>query len=244
MDNVSGFPVYQSADIQRPKRSVLYIGKAKTGKTHFALSWPKTFVIYWDENMSTLLKFDTAFIKKNTKGENLTFEDFENKILPAIKNRTIDAETIVIDSVSFMAQVLRQAEVPAIEKGKSNRAKWGEVFDRLWQVFKDLAEVTQPDLANPDRRTYNLVCTVHERDVMDEDGNLVRYDPSIQGQFKDWLSKFFDTVLVTDIEYERVSKGNTVERVPRYIVHSIPPNRYWVAGDGVGVDLGGSRVDK
>ena len=59
--------------------------------------------VYWDENMATLLKTDIPFVHKTKQGNDLDIEMVKNQVLPAIVNRAVDCDTIVLDSYSFMA---------------------------------------------------------------------------------------------------------------------------------------------
>lgn len=237
------YPILTSADMPRPKRSVLYWGKPKSGKTHCMLTWPKPFGIYWDDNLSTLLKFNVPFVHTNQKGERLTWDDFEKYVLPAIRNRSIDAETIVFDSYSYAAQDLRKTMQGNSEKMPI--AKWGTIMDRLFAATKDMTEACLPDPSDPTKRCYNFVASVHEQPVLGDDGELVKFKAAIQGQFAEWLPRFFDTVLVTDVILEKQLNPQTkqVEQVAKYVVHTVSPDKYWIAGDGVGGDLGDKSIE-
>lgn len=242
-DRLGNYPILTSADMPRPKRSVLYWGRPKTGKTHCMLTWPKPFVIYWDDNLSTLLKFKVPFVHTNEKGERLTWEDFEKYILPAIRNRTIDAETIVFDSYSYASQDLRKSMQGSADKMPI--AKWGSIMDRLFAATKDMTEACLPDPSDPNKRTYNFIASVHEQPVLGDDGELVKFKAAIQGQFAEWLPRFFDTVLVTDVKIEKQPDPITkvVGNSATYFVHTVSPDKYWIAGDGVGGDLGDKSVE-
>ncbi len=234
-DRIGTIPIRHTEEIDAPSRSVLYWGSAKTGKTHNCLTWPDPFVIYWDDNLATMLKFDVPFISLNANQEPLTFEEFRTQVLPAILNRKIPAKTIVFDSYSYCSQRLRRKVQGTRDKMRIQ--DWGKVFDPLFEITHQLCEMTQKEGG------YNFVATVHEKDKWgavegDEDDKFIQYDPAIQGQFKDWLPRFFDTVLVTSVEEATITVDNRPQKSIRYIANTVPPNKYWICGDGVGGDTG------
>ena len=212
-----------------PKRSVLYWGPAKSGKTHQALTWPDPFVCYFDNNLATLLKFDVPYVALNS------FAEFESEVMPAIRTKKIKAKTIVIDSYSFAAQYLRQETQGSSDKMPIHA--WGTVMDKLWRVTKELTELASQEDG------YNIIATVHERDVTDGDGGLIRFDPAIQGQFKDWLPRFFDTVLVMQKEQKKEAVNGKIMETVSYVAHTVPPTSHWICGDGVGGGIGDKSED-
>jgi len=230
-------PTLTAADPGEQKCSVLYIGRAKTGKTHCVMSWPKPLVIYWDSNDATMRKFlDNAVDVVLPR----TFKEFENQILPRIANREVDCETIVMDSYSFAASLLK-LEVQG-GRDKPRVQDWGTIFETLTRVTNAIASTTSHDaMAGPHKdRRYHFVATTHDRDTYDDDGNLVKVDPAIQGQFKDWLPRYFNTVLVTGSEISKKMlkpPGSDTAKITYskdYFCWTCPPTGAWPAGDGFG----------
>jgi len=207
--------------------SVLYQGPTKSGKTHAALSWPKPFAILWDKNMATARKFgfDPLAGAGNCCAPR-NWDEFEKQILPKIRRREIAAETIVFDSYSFAAGALRTGIQGT--RDKLPIAGWGTVFDKLVTATNEIAAVCNQ------KGGYHFVATVHNRDTYDDEGQLVKVDPGIQGQFKDWLARFFDTVLITSSVLEKVRVDDEVVRRQKYFCYTVPPSEHYACGDGVG----------
>ena len=203
------------------RRSVLYVGHEKTGKTFNAFSWPRPYGIYLDDNQDTLARY--TGIPYDAPA---SFAEYK-AILAELRTRKLDVETIVVDSFSRLAQMLR-AELQG--PGKMDQQKWGALLDGLLFSTVDLMSLLQP---KGDHQGYHVVGTAHLVRVTDSEGNLIQYAPHIQGQFRDWLPRMFNTVLGTDFKTTPVPKGpGNIEYRAEYIVYTTPPNNFWKLGGG------------
>lgn len=231
--SIPAFPVQSTNTAPEGKITCLVQGPPKTGKTHFAASFPRPLFIYFDPNLATIQKFpDIQFIRPKDYAELAT------KILPAVQNRLLDCDTIVLDSASFLSDMLVKHE-------KGSRAKldfggWGLVLDRMTHTVSVLMDAALPLPNKPDARSYNIVVTVHERTDTDEDGRIQSVTPSIQGQFRNNVARFFNTVFIskyiTTIETPPAVPGTppTAKRVNKCQLHTVPPDNWRACGDGVG----------
>ena len=238
-------PTARRTDSDRElKFSVLYQGPPKSGKTHCAVSWPDPLVLYTETNRATLEKHPGVRYLLPPDWDN-DINKLEIRILPELEHRRAHhlvglpelssaVQTIVLDSMTVaLADIQRDIQGA---KDKMTMNDFGRFLVRGESFVRRLVELTQP---RGDHPGYNVVMTVHERDVTDDAGGLVKMAPAIMGQLKDLVSRFFDTVLIceaaTEYKVETSSNGPAV-RVPTTVhrVWSVPPDVYHVCGDGVG----------
>jgi hypothetical protein len=210
---------------------VLMVGQSMTLKTTYLMSWPDPLIEYWDPNDATLRK--ESGVKHIMHP---TIEEHEHEFLPKVQNREYDCETIGLDSFSFFADTYLKHLKGG--KDKLDIAQWGILLDRLDRTLKILLSAKQPHPRDPSKRTYHIVVTCHEKDVYDSDGNLIKFSPAIDGQFKDRIARYFDTVLLTGMDMVNVPTkrdGRTVyTKEPEFFVLTTPTDKYRVAGDRIG----------
>lgn len=209
---------------QESKMTVLYVGLAKTGKTHNAISWPRAKIISFDPNLAVLDKFNADYQRCQD------WRKFKMDLLPKIVSREWDCDTIVVDSISVANDACIQA---AKTQGLKGFDLWGWVYESFMSAMNDLIEVANPHPLG-DRRSYNVVCTCHEQMITDDKGNLLRITLKMGGQSKDSTAQLFNTVLNCQTELESKISGGEVKRMPSYFVWTVPPDSYRIAGDGVG----------
>lgn len=223
----------QSTNSPAPERlTVLVQGPPKTGKTHLWTTFPRPFAIYYDPNLATLSKFPGISYCTPT-----SYSELAMSVLPEIQHRKLDADTIVLDSASFLADRL----LNELQGGrpKLDHSGWGLLLSRLSSTMNILVDAARPLPGRPDARSYHIVVTVHERAEQTEQGGLVKVTPAISGSFRDSIARYFNTVLLSAIETQLVQQpqpggGTKAVREARYLVHTVPPDDFHHCGDGVG----------
>ena len=216
---------HNTSEISSNKRTVLYIGAEKTGKTYGAFSWPKPYGIYTDHNQDTLAEYPGVPYDSPD-----TFKDLE-EIVRELSLRTAPFETVVVDGFSVLSQ-MRKAEIQG--GGSMDIQKWGGLFDDMLRVTGQLLALAHPTDNHPG---YHIVGTTHINRMTDKDGALLEYRPHIQGQFGLWLPRMFNTILGTDFKAEKkITRKGTgppeIEYEAKYVVYTTPPNNYWKLGGG------------
>jgi hypothetical protein len=215
---------YNTDQISGNKRTVLYIGAEKTGKTYNAFSGPAPSGIYTDHNQDTLAEYPCVKYDSPT-----TFKQLE-EIVRELELRTAPFETVVVDGFSVLSQ-MRKAEIQGI--GSMDIQKWGSLFDDMLRVTGQLLALAHPTDNHPG---YHVVGTCHINRMTDKDGALLEYRPHIQGQFGIWLPRMFNTILGTDFKTDKVitgtGPGKKIEYSASYVVYTSPPNNYWKLGGG------------
>ena len=211
------------------RESLLYKGPSGSRKTPNAFSWPKPILAaYFDVNRKNV---DTMI----RAGEDITlmipetWAEFEEEFVTPVYHREVEAATIVVDTFDFAAAMC-QRDIQGV-KQRMVQQDWGRLLNELGMATKKLTSATGQ---HPDRPAYNVIFCCHEGDVTDDDGNMIRTTPKIQGSFKDNLESYFDTVLVCESRLAtKIVEGRSL-RSKEFICHSIPPNKYQTAK---GLDL-------
>lgn len=213
-------------DLHQDGISVLYKGASGTGKTFNMLTFPQPIVVaYFDVNRKTLTDAMRAGVNVKPVFPN-TWAEYQNIFVPAVKNRQLEARTIVVDTLDFLAMNLMW---PSIQGTKSSlaQADFGTGLNRLVSTTTDLVEATR---YIPGKRNYHVVMGCHLRSETDATGNLVRITPSIMGQFKDIVEDCFDIVLLCGAELaaRNIKTGDRTVSQPykRYYANTVPPDRY------------------
>lgn len=208
------------------KESIGYKGPSGTGKTFNALTWPTPLkVAYFDRNLKTI----SDLVKGGLDAEVFifdTFAEFEREFVSKVVHREFEAQSIVLDTIDFMAALLMKD----IQGSKPRLAMpdWGTILNKLRNVCSDLTSSTS---VIPDRPNYNVIFTYHLMDVTNDDGALLKTAPKIPGQFKDELEAYLDTVLycTSQISSTAVKQpGGGTKMVPskQFLCHSVPPNPF------------------
>jgi hypothetical protein len=227
--------ITNASNVGESKPSLLVLGDMKTGKTHFWCTFPGPIVCWCtDTNPQTA----NGFIRGGADIElieNQSWDDYRNKFIPAVKNRLIDAKTIVVDSYSSLSDsMVRSIAGP---DGKVTIPQWGQIKNQHANTMMDLASATQPI---PGKPSYNIIVTCHlMKDGSEEsDGAMV---PAIPGGFKYEIGKAMGTVLITRklTRTEKAPPGHPLEgrlipTDPINVMYSVPPDDRHACGDGVG----------
>jgi len=208
------------------RESIGYKGPSGTAKTTNAASWPQPQVwAMFDKNLKTIREL----IKGGLKAEVMifdTFAEFENNFVRPALHRELQANTLVVDTVDFMAgMLLRDIQGTKIRLAMGD---WGTILNKLRSVCSDLTSTTAY-LA--DKPSYNLVLNYHLMDVTNDDGALLKTAPKIPGQFKDELEAYLDTVLyctsqITSAPVKQPSGGTKLVNQKQFLCHTVPPNPF------------------
>lgn len=205
------------------RKSCLFKGPPGSGKTEIAHSIEgPTFSSYADTNKDTLVTIRQRRPDIDSRQVN-KWSDFEQVLLPAIVNRRLPVDNIIVDTWSFLyATLIKQCS----GTHKDSRQDWGDVLDKAMQAMNLLVSSTTTTANHPG---YNIIVTCHTKKFVDEKGNVTGIGPVIQGQFIDRFEAFFDYVLVCEKVIKLVppttpdGKGTYVPQTI-YKVHTISPN--------------------
>jgi hypothetical protein len=208
-------------------KTVLGKGPSGSGKTTLALSFPEPLIFaYADKNRDTVgqallsgRKVDPILIRH--------WGDYQDVFVPTVKNRLVEANTIVVDTIDFMATLGTKA-IKGTKSGLSQN-DWGAFFDKMWDTTSDLTEAASPTQTHPG---YNIVFLSHTKQVTDEDGKLLRHGCSIPGSFVDKIEDFFNYVLICEAGVVGRQDGNTIKKERQFKILSVPPNRYHTCKGG------------
>ncbi len=181
--------------------TILVIGDYKEGKSHFACTAPDPLFLQWDPNVATVEKFGHPRVDElNSLPPAEAWRLWDRDLLPAIYNRELECETIVVDSYTFLARALQAATPMRKTRGnEDDTRKWyGDLYDSLKQTTMKLRTISRPFPGDPSRRRYNLVVTVHSQPQyrkMEADSQVVeKYVPQIDGKFTREFGSFFGCV--------------------------------------------------
>lgn len=181
--------------------ALLLIGEPKSGKTTAALCFPKPFVLDLDNNLAGAIRHHGDDFDMNE----LYFEDLEgveqdkrwSAGVLAIKEACAspDVETIIIDGLSIMAELLMR-HILANTKRDSSNSKLiiaGEDCMQMnqWTPFKNLMSGIIMACKSSGKR---LVFLCHEAPLTDKNGAVLSYRPMIPGSLKNNIAGYFTDV--------------------------------------------------
>jgi hypothetical protein len=198
---------------------VLVYGKAKLGKTFGALSFPRPVVLDFDDGIATGrspefiakygLRGDIEYQSFHEKGKRINgvltqhnaFDDacryFDSWMQPA-KVNTFD--TWIIDSGTTLSEramtkaiiVLGMGSKP-LSQTQSNATATGVISAKLQDYGSERSLVEQFVQMVLDSRK-NVVMLCHEKEVTDDQGNVLEYVPLLTGQSAERVPLKFDEV--------------------------------------------------
>ena len=216
----SPFAKLPRLDPTESKRTVLLKGLSGSGKTESALSFPGPLtVIHTDRNFATL----NAAVARGVKVDPIpvsSWKDYEQVIVPAIANRELDCQTVVVDTVDFLLDLMWR-EIQGT-RSKLTQPDWGT---GLTQASQTTFSITSAAHAVPGRRSYNIVFNCHLKNVTNEDGGLVRIAPALKGAFEAAIENYFDYVLLLEAGVTTTIVGTppVAKKDRKFIVYTVPP---------------------
>lgn len=218
--------VFNAETMVDSRISLLAKGLSGSGKTSLACSFPEpVFVVYADVNRDTVRRMAID------QGRDIfgvavdAWHEYHNQVVPEIAARKVKASTIVVDSISFLAQIM-WADLQGT-RAHLTQQDFGTGLRRLGETTRDMVAATMP---RGDHPGYHMVFTTHLRDVTNEQGALLKVSPLIMGQFKDQLEAYFDYAVLTSAEMltktEKVNGVTKAVHSRQFKVITSPPDRY------------------
>lgn len=186
--------MYESIDQKgKPKITLLLKGPPGAGKTFKAAQFPKPVIFNFDNNLSGLRKLPADLQKsirvvqprmndgKPVKAE-LVWDNFVKQLEKVCTDDSV--ETIVIDSLSTMAEVLFDKILGTGNPNKRIEIQhWGD-FSRYVKWLGESLLCT-PDLDK------HVVFLAHERIEIDPQSKEVKYTLNIGGSMRESIDLFF-----------------------------------------------------
>lgn len=179
---------------------ILLCGRAKTGKTYFAGTWPSPLFINTDKGMKTLasshipsidiLQGEPAWRIMRRILENL--EEREGEYWEALLKAKYEPKTIVLDSVSSLSSLMEIELLndPPEGAGRKNPDGGLQIQDynciqnRLYGLLRQMAELH-----------YNIIVTSSTDYLIDEGNGRLYENPSVSGnKAGPQIPHFFDDV--------------------------------------------------
>ena len=209
-------------DISIAGLSLLLKGPSGSGKTEGALSLPgPTHLTYTDVNLATVraAMLRGAEIDFSPCGK---WSDYQNQYIPKVLNRQIEARTLVVDTIDFLADMMWR-EIQG-SRARLSMSDFGTGLSNLMSTTYTLASSTLPKGGHPG---YNVVVTSHLKDVTDDSGALLKVTPAIMGAFKDKIEDFFDHVYLCAAGVKtEVSEDRVATKVRQFKLFTVDPDRY------------------
>ena len=152
--------IQQTADIEFNGVKCIVYGGAGVGKTRLCATAPKPIIISAEQGLLSLSDVNVPFIEIRTLDD---LDDAYNYL-----KKCKDYETIALDSLSEIAEVLIQNELPKHKDGRQAYAALGQAMVPMLKKFRDLKEV-------------NTIFTCKKIDVKDEDSGIVTTELFLPG---------------------------------------------------------------
>ena len=218
---LEGLLVIDKSNASHQKPVVLTKGPPGSGKTHFALTAPPPIVLAnLDVNQQTV----TTAIDKglDVKSVHLnTWSEWADQFVPAVSNRELECETVVVDTGSMLAKMMWR-EIQG-HRDKLRIQDFGTGLDRMVNTFTQLCSAAAH---YEGKRSYNIIVNYHIGDVTSDSGSLVRTTVQSMGAFKDIAESLFDYVFLAANEIATKIEGGKATKSKRFFFHTIPPSQY------------------
>ena len=218
---LEGLLVINKDNASHQKPTVLAKGDSGTGKTHFWLTAPGPIIAaYTDKNMQTVTKAidegaDIQLVSINT------WSDWEDKFVPAVENRLLECNTVVVDTVDMLTKIMwRELQ------GTRDKLRIQDFGTGLDRMLNTLTQLCSAAVDYPGKPSYNIVVTSHINDVTNDSGSLVKTRCAVMGALKDNIESLFDYVFLVANEIDTKIDGGRATKSKRFFFHTIPPTQY------------------
>ena len=207
---------------------VLSCGRAKTGKTFFACSYPKPFVINCDKGLATIRDKDIPYIDiERMTDDNKNDRDVLNRykdVLQVIKDIKYQEgtywdmlkkikympETIVLDSLSALSDLM-EAEIMISPPDKRDRNEqlqiqdYGLIGRRIFGLVDILREAP-----------YHIVCTIGLDLKQSDTGSFLDQPMATGSKLGPQLPHFFDEVYLHEYDKDKEQWTLTPQQSKRF----------------------------
>jgi len=156
--------IQQTSEIEFNGVKCIVYGGAGVGKTRLCATAPKPLLISAEQGLLSLSEVDVPFIEIST------LQDLDDAY-EYIKKNNKDGkwETICLDSLSEIAEVLIEEELPKHKDGRQAYAALAHAMIPMLKKFRDLKDV-------------NTVFTCKKIDVQDEDSGVLYTELLLPGK--------------------------------------------------------------
>lgn len=155
--------IQQTSEIEFNGVKCIVYGGAGVGKTRLCATAPKPLLISAEQGLLSLSEVDVPFIEiKN-------LDDLDEAYNYIKKNNSGQWETICLDSLSEIAEVLIQHELPKHKDGRQAYAALAHAMIPMLKKFRDLKNV-------------NTVFTCKRIDVKDDESGIITTELLLPGQ--------------------------------------------------------------
>jgi hypothetical protein len=218
---------------------VLSCGRAKTGKTFFACSYPKPFVINCDKGLATVRDKKIPYVtvermddeNKNDRDRLTRYKDLlqivrdlkyqEGKYWDMLEEAKYVPETIVLDSLSAMSDLMEAEVMISPPDGKDRKEQlqiqdYGLIQRRIFGLVDILRE-----------SPYHVVCTIGIDLRQSDTGSFLDQPLATGSKLGPQLPHFFDEVYLH--EYDRDKE--------QWTLTPVQSKRFPFAGSRKGLDM-------
>lgn len=203
--------------------ALLLIGTPKSGKTVFALNFPRPWILDADNNLAGALRYH------RNKGEPITdyFFDDPNTLpeddrwsfaVKATKAAVLspDVDTIIIDGLSMLAWYLERHILKNSQQGNGmkdlviagqkvmNQSHWNPFKSMMMQLIMAARSAGKP-----------FIMTCHETVETNDEGSVVAYRPLISGQLRANIAGLFTDCWRTETTNSAKGSEYSVRFAPR-----------------------------
>lgn len=198
---------------------MLVYGSSGIGKTVFGATAPKPLFLAVEEGMLSLADKNVPFVKiKNLQDMRDVLKALKEKSITDKNGKPIEYETIVIDSLTEVQQVVIQN----ITGGRQpSMNQWGDFSDKMAEILKGFASLDKHII---------FTCLASEKNAEDDDGKeYTRFQPELFGKLSEKAQAMMDFVAYYYMKVEVVNDKPTQKRV---LTFEISPR--WKAKDRSG----------
>lgn len=162
------------------KIKALIYGKSWSGKTTLASTAPNPLFICSENWLLSIADKWVDYVEvKNLK---------DLKEVKKVLNEWVEYDSIVFDSLTEIANAIKEDLTDNNKKSMDMRKRW-EYANEMMQTIRDIV-----------RTNYNIISIVHDKKIVDEEGNLALIDISIQWSAKDEIPRYFDVIAYTFVD--------------------------------------------